>query len=123
MEKPFSRRARSGGMIMARGTGRLREMSAGAVIILRIKRVVSFLRERRAVSPESAVPESEVPYSDRWYYRRLVAYGAVRKVGNRCYLDEARVQAYFRDRRKRALIFVAIAVLAFCIFWLVWALT
>jgi hypothetical protein len=97
-------------------------MSAGAVIILRVKRVFAFLRERRAVSPESAVLEAEVPYSDRWYYRRLVAYGAVRRVGDRCYLDEARARAYFRDRRKRALLFVAIAVLVFCVFWLVRAL-
>jgi hypothetical protein len=97
-------------------------MSAAAVIVLRIKRVFSFLRERRAIAPESAVPEAEVPYSDRWYYRRLVAYGAVRRIGDRCYLDEARVQAYLRDRRKRALILGVIATLAFCIFWLVWEL-
>jgi hypothetical protein len=96
-------------------------MSAAAVIALRIKRVFSFLRERRAVAPESAVPESEVPYSDRWYYRRLVAYGAVRKIGDRCYLDEARAQAYIADWRKRALIFIGLAILTFCICWLVWA--
>jgi len=52
-------------------------MSAAAVIILRIKRAFAFLRERRAVSPESAIPESEVPHSDRWYYRRVVAHGAI----------------------------------------------
>ncbi len=97
-------------------------MSAAAVIILRIKKVFSFLRERRAVSPESAVPESEVPYSDRWYYRRVVAFGAVKRVGDRCYLDEALAQAYLRARRKRGLVFVAIAVLTFGLFWLVRAL-
>ena len=97
-------------------------MSAAAVIAVRIKRVFSFLRERRAVAPESAIPEAEVPYSDRWYYRRLVAYGAVRRIGDRCYLDEARAQAYLKDRRKRALVFIVIAALIFCIFWLVWAL-
>jgi hypothetical protein len=94
-------------------------MSAAAMIMLRIKRVFSFLRERRA---ESAIPEAEVPYSDRWYYRRLVAYGAVRRVDDRCYLDETFAQAYLRTRRKRGLIFVAIAVLTFGLFWLVWAL-
>ncbi len=97
-------------------------MSAAAVIILRIKKVFSFLRERRAVSPESAIPESEVPYSDRWYYRRVVAYGAVKRVGDRCYLDEALAQAYLRARRKRGLAFVAIAALTLGLFWLVWAL-
>lgn len=97
-------------------------MSAAAVIILRIKKVFSFLRERRAVSPESAIPESEVPYSDRWYYGRVAAYGAVKRVGDRCYLDEALAQAYLRARRKRGLVFVAIAALTFGLFWLVWAL-
>jgi len=97
-------------------------MSAAAVIILRIKRAFAFLRERRAVSPESAVPESEVPHSDRWYYRRVVAHGAIKRIGDRCYLDETLAQAYLRARRKRGLLFVAIVVLAFCVFWLVWAL-
>ncbi len=95
-------------------------MSAAAVVILRLKRVFAFLREQRAVSPESAIPESEVPYSDRWYYRRVVAYGAVKRVGDRCYLDETRAQAYLRSRRKRGLVFAAIAILVFCVFWLVW---
>jgi hypothetical protein len=97
-------------------------MSAAAVIIVRIKRVFSFLRERGAVSPESAVAESEVPYSDRWYYRRVVEYGAVKRVGNRCYLDENMAQAYLKAWRKRGLVFMAVAVLAFCVLWLVWAL-
>lgn len=96
-------------------------MSA-AVIIVRIKRVFSFLRERQAVSPESAIPESEVPYSDRWYYGRLVDYGAVRRVGDRCYLDEAFAQSYLRDWRKRGIRFVLRAILAACVLWLAWVL-
>ena len=96
-------------------------MSAAAVIMMRIKRILSFLRERRAISPESAVTESQVPYSDRWYYRRLVSRGVIKKVGDKCYLDEVAAQAYLEARRKRALLFVAIAILAFFVFWLVWA--
>jgi hypothetical protein len=97
-------------------------MSAAAVIIVRIKRVFAFLRERRAVSPESAIHESEVPYSDRWYYGRLVDYGAVKRVGDRCYLDENVAQAYLRDWRRRGLRFAALAALAFAVLWLIWAL-
>jgi hypothetical protein len=97
-------------------------MAAAAVIIIRVKRVFAFLRGRGAVSPESAVPESEVPYSDRWYYRRVVAFGAVKRVGDRCYLDEALAQAYLRAWRKRGLIFIVAAILAFCVFWLLWTL-
>lgn len=98
-------------------------MSAAAVIVLRIKKVFSFLRERRAVSPESAIPESEVPCSDRWYYRRVVAHGAVKRIGDRCYLDETLALAYLKERRRRGLVLMAIALLAFGVFWLVWALT
>ncbi len=94
-------------------------MSAGAVIVVRIKRIFSFLWERQAISPESAIAESQVPYSDRWYYRRLVDRGVIKKVGDRCYLDETAAQAYLEARRKRALLFIAIAILAFCVFWLV----
>jgi len=97
-------------------------MSAAAVIIVRIKRIFSFLRAQGAVSPQSAVPEANVPYSDRWYYRRVVAYGAVKRVGDKCYLDEAVVQAYLRARRTRALVFAVVAGLVLCVFWLVWKL-
>jgi len=97
-------------------------MSAAAVIGIRIKRIFSFLRKRGAVSAQTAIPESEVPYSDRWYYGRLVEYGAIRKVGDRCYLDEALAQSYLAERRRRGLIFAALAAVGFCVFWLIWGL-
>jgi hypothetical protein len=94
-------------------------MSAAAIIGVRIKRIFSFLRERGAVSPESAIPEVAVPYSDRWYYGRLIEYGAVKRVGDKCYLDEALAQSYLAERRKRALIFTALAVVGACLLWLI----
>ena len=94
-------------------------MSA-AVIGIRIKRIFAFLRQRQAASPESAIPESEVPYSDRWYYSRLVKYGAVKRVGDRCYLDEDLADSYLKDRRRRALISLALVIMAFCLWWLIW---
>jgi hypothetical protein len=87
-------------------------MSA-AVIGLRIKRIFEFLRERKAVSRESAIPESEVPYSDRWYYARLVEFGAVKRVGDKCYLDEAMAQSYSAARRRRGIIFIAATIAVF----------
>ncbi len=95
-------------------------MSAGAVIVIRIKRIFSFLRERGAISLESAVAQSQVPYSDRWYFRRLVNRGVVKKVGDRCYLDEALAESYLQDRRKRAFIFLAVVILAAGACWLIW---
>ena len=98
-------------------------MSAAAVIIIRIKRIFVFLREQGAVTPESAIPTWQVPHSDRWYFERLVHYGAVKTVGNRCYLDEVRAEAYLKRWRKRGLIFTALAVVAFGLFWLIWVWT
>ena len=97
-------------------------MSAAAVIAGRIKRIFSFLREQEALSAESAVAESEVPYSDRWYYDRLVRYGAVKRVGEKCYLDETLAQTYIAERRKRALVFLVSASVVFCLLWLIWTL-
>jgi hypothetical protein len=98
-------------------------MSAAAVIGIRIKRIFSLLRERQAVSPESAIPEAEVPYSDRWYYGRLVEHGALKRVGDKCYLDEALAKSYLAERRRRGLLFTALAVVGFCVVWLIWGLT
>ncbi len=94
-------------------------MSAAAVISIRIKRVFALLRAQGALSPESAVPESDVPYSKKWYFRRLVSQGAVRRIGDMCYLDEACAQEYLRARRTRALVFLAVAILAFCLYLLI----
>ena len=100
---------------------RAEKMSAAAVVIIRIKHIFVFLRERGAVTPASALPTWQVPYSDRWYFERLVHFGAVKTVGNRCYLDEVRAEAYLRRWRKRGLTFTALALAAFGLFWLIWA--
>ncbi len=83
-------------------------MSAAAVISIRRRRIFEFLRQRQALSADTAVQESDVPYSDRWYYHRLVAYGAIRQTNDKCYLDEQMVQQYLLDRRKRAFVFFAV---------------
>ena len=97
-------------------------MSAAAVIIVRIQRVFAFLRERRAVSPESAIPNLRFPIRQKWYYGRLVDYGAVRRIGDKCYLDETLAQSYLREWKRRALRFTTVAVIVFCVLLLIWAL-
>ena len=94
-------------------------MSAAAVIMIRVKRVFAFLRDRAALSPETAVPIRDVPYSDKWYFRRLVQRGAVRVDGDRCYLDESSAGLYLRRFRLRALVFTVLALLAFAIYMIV----
>ena len=93
-------------------------MSAAAVIAIRIKRIFRFLRDRQATSPETAIPESEIPYSDRWYYRRLVEYGAVKRIGSMCYLDEPLSQSYLRDRRRRGVRFLIVVVILTGLYYL-----
>ena len=94
-------------------------MSAAAVIIIRVKKVFAFLRDRAAVSSETAVPIGDVPYSWKWYFRRLVERGAVRVDGDRCYLDESNADLYLRRFRLRALVFTVLALFVFAIYMIV----
>ena len=94
-------------------------MSAAAVIIIRIKRVFSFLRDRHATSPDSAIFESEVPYSQKWYYKRLIDYGAIKRIGSKCYLDDVLAQSYIRDWRKRGIVFIVVVVSLTCFYFIV----
>ena len=91
-------------------------MSAAAVVIIRVKRVFAFLRDREAVTPETAVQIKDVPYSDRWYFRRLVRRRAVQVDGEKCYLDEDKAELYLRRFRVRALVFIGFALLAFAVY-------
>ena len=94
-------------------------MSAAAVISRRIKRIFNYLRQHNALSEETAVLQADVPYSDRWYYRRLIEYGAVVQVGDKCWLDEPRARAYRMARLKRGLIFIAAAAVLFILYLIV----
>jgi len=97
-------------------------MSAGAVIIMRIKNIFAFLRGRDATAPQRAVPKSEVPFSDRWYFRRLVEYGAVKIHDGKCYLDEEVAQQYLKRRQTRALLFLGLVLSVVIIYLVVVAL-
>jgi hypothetical protein len=91
-------------------------MSAAAVVILRVKRVFAFLRNKKAISPATALPIRDVPYSDKWYFSRLVRRGAVQLEGEKCYLDEVKAEQYLRGFRVRALVFTVSVLLAFAIY-------
>jgi len=78
-------------------------MSAAAVIFRRIRRIMDFMRDRGATLPEQAIPEAEVPYSGKWYFRRLIDRDVIRQQGDRCYLDEEMAREYLHSRRMRVL--------------------
>jgi len=86
-------------------------MSAAAVITIRIRRVFAYLRKRGACSPDTAIPISEAPHSDRWYFRRLIRKGAVKIHDGKCYLDEQGVSEYYRRLRWRVTVFVFVVAL------------
>jgi hypothetical protein len=72
---------------------------SGAIIARRISKVISYLEERRATSPEKAMPADEVPYSNRWYVKRLVDKNVIRRAGDNYYLDVENARAYIAKRR------------------------
>jgi hypothetical protein len=87
-------------------------MSAAAVISIRMRRIMDFLRERGATVPERGIPEAEIPYSNKWYFRRLIDHNVIRQQGDRCYLDEEMAREYLHSRRMRALyLFVAFLII------------
>jgi hypothetical protein len=88
-------------------------MSAAAIVIIRIKRIFACFKDRQATRPDSAMDKSEIPYSDRWYFRRLVSYGAVKQNGDKYYLDEQAACSYIRSCRIRGIIFILIAAALF----------
>lgn len=83
-------------------------MSAAAVLAIRIKRIFAYLRKRGAYSPDTAIPISEAPHSDRWYFRRLIRSGAVKTHEGKCYLDEEAAARYLRRRRIRIIVCVIV---------------
>jgi hypothetical protein len=92
-------------------------MSAAAVISIRMRRIMDFLRDHGATVPERGIPEAEIPYSNKWYFRRLIDHNVIRQQGDRCYLDEKMAREYRHSRRMRALylliLFLAIIILGF----------
>jgi len=86
-------------------------MSAAAVITIRIRRIFAYLRKRGAYTPDTAIPVSEAPYSDRWYFQALIRKGAVKIHDGKCYLDEQGVREYYRNLRWRVMIFAFVVVL------------
>jgi hypothetical protein len=86
-------------------------MSAAAVISIRIRRIFAYLRKRGACTPDTAIPVSEAPYSDRWYFRSLIRRGAIKIHDGKCYLDEQGVSEYYRNLQWRVTVFVLVVAL------------
>ena len=86
--------------------------AVAAVIIIRIKRIMAYMRDRGATTPNRAVAAADIPYSDKWYFRRLIKNEVIRMHGSSYYMDETAAQEYLSTRRKRA-IFLTLFLLLF----------
>lgn len=94
-------------------------MSGATVIIRKQNKMIRRFRDVGAISPDSARGLAEVGVRDSWVFRRLVSRGVFVHVGSdNYYMDENAADAFVHYRRTRALILVALAVLAFVI-WLI----
>jgi hypothetical protein len=78
--------------------------AVAAVIMIRIKRIMAYMRDRGATTPDRAIAAVDIPYSKTWIFRRLVRYEIIRMQGDSYYMDETAAQEYLSTRRKRAII-------------------
>ncbi len=85
-------------------------------ITIRLKKIIAFLRDHHAVSPETAILESEIPYSNKWYYRRLIRSGSIKKMDEKCYLDEPVAKAYLQRKRVLALVAFVVVIVLLCLY-------
>ena len=91
-------------------------MSASAVLIIRIKKIFKYMKERNAISSEKAIPVSEIPHSNRWFFKRLVKLNVVKKFNELYYLDVEAAQLYLQTRRKYALILLILVLVLIALF-------
>jgi len=78
--------------------------AVAAVIMIRIKRIMAYMRNRGATTPDRAISVADIPYSGKWYFRRLIKYEVIRMHGDSYYMDETAAQDYLCARRKRVII-------------------
>ena len=74
-------------------------MTVIPVIPIQIRRIINHFRERGAVVPERAIPESDIPHSGRWVFHRLVRHGVIRRSDQGYFLDQEQASAYRHSRR------------------------
>ena len=94
-------------------------MSAAAVILLRRRKFVRRFRERRATSPERAIPFADVGMRRSWIFDQMVSRGVFVDGGeDRYWMNEQAAEAFLAAQRKRALIVMGILLVLFLIFLL-----
>jgi hypothetical protein len=89
--------------------------AVAAVIMIRIKRIMAYMRDHGATMPDRAIPAADIPYSNKWYFRRLVRSEVIRTHGDSYYMDESAAQDYLCARRKRIIILLLFFFLFFVI--------
>ncbi|HVS00345.1 MAG TPA: hypothetical protein VMW27_27205 [Thermoanaerobaculia bacterium] len=86
-----------------------------AQIVRTDRKIVRDLRDAGATTSERATLLEPGRHLRRRRIKRLEGIGAVRRAGDRYYLDEAAWEAYQSRRRRRILIAMILVVIAFLI--------
>jgi len=91
-------------------------MSAGAVLIIRMRRIVQAFRNAGATHPARAVRPADINVKPSFLFQRLVQRGVLVAIGTeRYYLDE-KTEAHYRRRRQTvALLLLAVALVLFIV--------
>jgi hypothetical protein len=90
-----------------------------ALIVGTDRRIVRALRDKQALSTDSAIALSPRRGIWKWRMRRLMGRGAVVLVPpDRVYLDETGWLSYQRSRRRRVLIVIAILLPLIVLTWI-----
>jgi hypothetical protein len=89
-----------------------------AILAWRVWILFRRFRTLHAVSPESAVPLSELKVRNSWIFRRFLGRGVIRQVGeDRYYLDLDQHRQWVKVRRLRLSIVIAVIGAVGLVLW------
>lgn len=93
-------------------------MSAAAVVAMRRKRLIRRFREVGALDEQHAIIFDSLGERRSWVFEQMVNHRVfVQTADGRFYMDEQAAAEFIRQRKRRALIFGAIALLLFLLWW------
>jgi hypothetical protein len=89
------------------------------VHLIKSKKILRFLEKSRAVSRETAIPVSDIPFSNQRTLMGLIEREIVREAGDRVYLDVENMKVYLNRRRTFAFGLIFFVAVIFLVYYLV----
>ncbi len=95
-------------------------MSGAAAVIHKQNALIRFFNEAGAVDPEHAISIAEFNIRRSYVFERMVSRGVfIESEPGKFYLDSVMVPVFVRKRRNRALIALALVLLALALYYLI----